>query len=74
MKIWSAILALAVLGNASLIAAGPPINEECPVCGKKARVIFRTQTPKGNVIFDTAECLDAFKKEPDKYPVKPKEK
>lgn len=75
MKTLLSLLALAVLGSATAIAAnGPPINEVCPVCGKNARMIFRTHTDKGNVIFATAECLDSFQKAPSKYSVKPKAK
>ena len=81
MKSIVSILALSVL-LAGFASASPPVNEECPVCGKPGRLIFRTyyngqdSKLKGkNVIFATSECKDKFDKEPEKYAskVKPKE-
>ena len=53
--------------------AEEPVNKECPVCHKDARLIFRSKTADGKrVIFCTAECKDKFDKTPAKFSVKPK--
>ena len=58
------------LALTSLVQAGPPVNEVCPVCGKNARLIFRTNAPNGDrVIFATSECKDKFEKNPGGFKV-----
>ena len=58
------------LSLASTVLAGPPVNEACPVCGKPARLIYRTNAPNGDrVIFDTSECKDKYEKNPGGFKV-----
>ncbi len=58
------------LALTSLVHAGAPVNEKCPVCGKPARLIFHANTPSGDrVILATAECKDKFEKNPGSYKV-----
>ena len=72
MKILFFTLAL-TLALTGIIQAGPPVNDVCPVCGKNARLIFRSTAPNGDrVIFDTAECKDKYEKSPGSYQVKKK--
>ena len=69
MKTLLLTLSLTLLLN-GLVQAGPPVNDVCPVCGKPARLIFRTNAPNGDrVIFDTSECKDKFEKNPGGYKV-----
>lgn len=73
MKTLLSLLALSGTLTLNIIAAEPPVNSECPVCHKDARLIFRSNTKDGKrVIFATAECKDKFDKTPGKYQVKPK--
>ncbi len=73
MKTLLPLLAVTTLLTLSSRAAEAPINSECPVCHKDARLIFRSNTKDGKrVIFATAECKDKFDKTPAKYQVKPK--
>lgn len=66
----SIITVIAAIGMVQ--AANPPINDTCPVCGKKARLIYRYTNPKGErVIFDTSECQEKFEKSPNSYKVTP---
>ena len=61
------------LALSGIVQAGPPVNEVCPVCGKAARLIFRTNAPNGDrVIFATSECKDKFEKNPSGFSVKKK--
>lgn len=73
MKTLLAILAV-TFTIVSVASAEPqvPVNDKCPVCGKTPRLIFHSQTPKGRVIFFSADCKDKFDKSPTKYTVKPK--
>lgn len=73
MKTLLTLLALTASLTLNSIAAEPPVNTECPVCHKDARLIFRSNTKEGKrVIFATAECKASFDKNPGKYQVKPK--
>jgi YHS domain-containing protein len=65
---------LAILVSFPIIAfaAGPPVNDVCPVCGKNARLIFRSDYKGQHVIFHSADCKDKFDKNPEKYRVTPK--
>lgn len=73
MKTLLPLLAITVALALNSRAADAPINSECPVCHKDARLIFRSNTKDGKrVIFATAECKDKFDKTPAKYQVKPK--
>ncbi|WP_395746872.1 hypothetical protein [Prosthecobacter sp.] len=54
------------------LAADAPVNSECPVCHKDARLIFRSTVAGKRVIFATAECKEKFDKSPNKFQVKPK--
>ena len=73
MKSLLFLLALTATLTLNSIAADPPVNTECPVCHKDARLIFRSTTKDGKrVIFATAECKDKFDKTPGKFSVKPK--
>lgn len=65
---------LALTGSMTLFStAAEPVNDKCPVCGKNIRLIFHAKSPEGKrVAFATAECMDAYSKNPAKYPVKPK--
>lgn len=61
------------LALSGLVQAGAPVNEKCPVCGKTARLIFRTNAPNGDrVIFATSECKDKFEKNPGGFKVEKK--
>lgn len=71
MKALLSTLALALFAAVSLNAA-EPVNEKCPVCGKGARLIYRTNHKGQHIIFFSAECKDKFEKSPDKYKVDPK--
>lgn len=73
MKTLLTLIAITASLSLNSIAAEPPVNTECPVCHKDARLIFRSTTKDGKrVIFATAECKDKFDKTPAKYSVKPK--
>lgn len=73
MKTLLTFLALTASLTLNGMAAEPPVNSECPVCHKDARLIFRSNTKDGKrVIFATAECKNKFDKTPAKYQVKPK--
>lgn len=73
MKTLLTLLALTASLTLNSIAADPPINTECPVCHKDARLIFHSTTKEGKrVVFATAECKGKFDKTPGKYQVKPK--
>lgn len=71
MKALITTCALALLAAASLSAA-EPVNEKCPVCGKGARLIYRTNHQGQHIIFFSADCKDKFEKTPGKYKVEPK--
>jgi YHS domain-containing protein len=71
MKALFTTLALALFAAASLNAA-EPVNEKCPVCGKSARLIFRTNYKGQHILFASADCKDKFEKTPDKFKVEPK--
>jgi hypothetical protein len=67
--ILSSILFLTLaLGTA--MANDAPINEDCPVCGKAARLIFWSKTREGRVAFATKECKAKFDKAPGSFKVK----
>jgi len=81
MKALFSIFAFSIL-LAGAASAAPPVNEECPVCGKNGRLIYRTyyngNDPKykgKNIIFNSSDCKDKFDKDPEKYvkKVKPKD-
>jgi|GEM_PF-572759 len=73
MKALLSTVALTFALSGILQAATPPVNEVCPVCGKNARLIFRSTAPSGDrVIFATAECKDKFEKSPGSYQIKKK--
>jgi YHS domain-containing protein len=71
MKILLTILSVsfAIVGTAPAVE---PVNDKCPVCGKNARLIFHSNSPKGRVAFASADCKDKFDKSPTKYSIKPK--
>lgn len=60
-----------IVGSA-FTAPQAPINDVCPVCGKNARLIFHSNSPKGRVIFFSGDCKDKFDKAPTKYSIKTK--
>lgn len=67
------LLTLLVLTLTLPATAAEPVNSECPVCHKDARLIFHSNTKDGKrVVFATAECKAKFDKTPGKYQVKPK--
>lgn len=73
MKTLLTTLALFTAMTLPGTAAEPPMNTECPVCHKDARLIFRSTTKEGKrIVFATAECKEKFDKTPGKYQVKPK--
>lgn len=72
MKALTTCLSFALMLSGLAFAGGPPVNDNCPVCGKAARLIYRTTHKGENVIFDSADCKDKFEKSPDKYKVAPK--
>jgi YHS domain-containing protein len=73
MKTLFSLLAITAALTLNSLAADAPINTECPVCHKDARLIFRSNTKDGKrVIFATAECKEKFDKSPGKFQVKPK--
>lgn len=53
---------------------GRPINDVCPVEGKPGRPIYRIFTDEGTIIFCCADCVEAYQKNPNRYPVKKSEK
>jgi len=63
----------AILATSTLTFAAGPVNDVCPVCGKGARLIFRTTYKGQHVIFFSADCKDKFEKNPGRYTVKPTE-
>ena len=73
MKTLFSLLAITAALTLNSLAADAPINTECPVCHKDARLIFRSNTKDGKrVIFATAECKEKYDKSPGKFQVKPK--
>ncbi len=73
MKALLPALLLSVIGITAVFAkGGPPINDVCPVDQKAARMIYRTFTDQGTVIFCCATCLDNYQKNPGRFPVKAK--
>lgn len=73
MKALLPALFLTVLSVGAVFAkSGMPVNDLCPVDGKAVRIIYRLFTEKGNVAFCCVECLETFKKNPGRFPVKPK--
>lgn len=73
MKALIPTLLLALVSiTAALAKGGPAINENCPVDGKKGRVIYRIFADEGTIIFCCVECMDTYKKNPAAYPLKPK--
>ncbi|MBB5037489.1 hypothetical protein [Prosthecobacter dejongeii] len=73
MKALLPILLLTCVSLTAVFAkGGPPINDVCPVDGKAARVIYRIFEEKGPVIFCCATCLDTYRKNPNRFTVKPK--
>lgn len=73
MKALLPALFLTVLSVGAVFAkSGMPVNDLCPVDGKAVRIIYRLFTGKGNVAFCCVECLETFKKNPGRFPVKPK--
>ena len=78
MKSLLSILVLS-FAFATFTQASPPINEECPVCGKAGRLIYRSyfKDKDGklvNVIFNSSDCKDKFDKDNAKYIPKIKRK
>lgn len=71
MKALLAPLLLSLAMTATVLAAWP-INDICPVDGKASRPIYRVKTAEGFVSFCCTTCMQAFEKEPAKYPVKKK--
>lgn len=73
MKTFALLSLLALVGITTLLAKGGlPVNDVCPVSGKAGRLIYRTFTEKGTVIFCCVDCQEAYQKNPARYPVKPK--
>jgi len=73
MKTLLPALLLAVLSLTAVLGkGGPPINDLCPVDGKAIRVIYRIFTEQGNVSFCCTECMETWRKNPGRFPVKPK--
>lgn len=73
MKALLPALLLTVLGITAVFAkSGPPLNDVCPVSGKPGRMIYRTFTDKGTIIFCCVDCQEAYQKNPGRYPIKPK--
>lgn len=73
MKKLALLSLITVVGIGTLLARGGlPINDVCPVSGKAGRLIYRTFTEKGTVIFCCVDCQEAYQKNPNRYPVKPK--
>lgn len=69
MKTLFSILAITLIAAA---AQAVPVNETCPVCGKTARLIFRTKHNGQHIIFFSADCMEKFTKAPSSYKVKAK--
>jgi hypothetical protein len=73
MKPLLPALLLTVLSLTAVLGkSGLPINDLCPVDGKAVRVIYRLFTDQGNVAFCCTECLETWRKNPARFPVKPK--
>lgn len=70
MKAFFTVLLLSIVTAGSIQAE--PVNEKCPVCGKGARLIFRTRYQGKHIIFFSADCMEKFEKSPSTYSVKPK--
>jgi hypothetical protein len=60
MKALFSVFALSI-AVATIASAVPPVNEECPVCHKTARLIFHSEYKGQRVAFATAECKVAPK-------------
>ncbi len=67
-----ALLLAALSFTAVLGKGGPPINDLCPVDGKAIRVIYRIFTEQGNVSFCCTDCMETWRNNPGRFPVKPK--
>ncbi|HCN27898.1 MAG TPA: hypothetical protein DIT64_03770 [Verrucomicrobiales bacterium] len=65
------LLSALTLGTA-LAKSGPPVNDLCPVDGKAVRIIYRIFSERGNVAFCCTECMETWRKNPGRYPVKPR--
>lgn len=73
MKAFLPALLVAVFSVGAVFAkSGLPVNDLCPVDGKTVRIIYRLFTDQGNVAFCCVECLETFKKNPNRFTVKPK--
>lgn len=58
-----------VLAFSGLSMASTPVNDVCPVCGKNARMIFRSIVKGQHVIFFSVDCKEKFEKNPGNYKV-----
>jgi transposase-like protein len=69
MKSFLAVLTAVFALGLTAQAVEVPINEQCPVCKKDARLIFYTKTKDGRVAFATKECKAKFDKSPGSFKV-----
>ena len=65
----SVVTAVLALGLSAQAASVTPINDECPVCKKAVRLIFKSQTREGWVFFASKECKAKFDKSPGSFKV-----
>lgn len=73
MKALIPALLIALTGVTAVFAkGGPPINDKCPVDGKNVRIIYRIFADQGTIAFCCVTCMEAYKTNPGRYPVKPK--
>lgn len=67
LSVLSAVFALSLSAHA---AAVTPVNDECPVCKKAIRLIFKSEQKDHTwVFFATKECKAKFDKSPGAFKV-----
>ena len=58
MKTLLSLLAITVALTLNTRAADAPINTECPVCHKDARLIFRSKRPQAEILDELSARAD----------------
>lgn len=69
MKTIISSLLFLTIALSTAMAVDAPVNDECPVCHKAARLIFWSKTREGRVAFATKECKAKFDKAPGSFKI-----